>query len=106
MMKVNEKKMMLTCEYRLSTIYLLIEEYREEHIKMSALHHLMLMLPSEVQNKIHTFLIDMLRHEIYSCKRRVFLNRRKQELHYQHSDRWLNMLLDTTLSGMDSRVRM
>jgi len=90
-----EKKMMLTCEYRLCTIYLLIEEYQDEHIKMTALHHLMLKLPSEVQNKIHTLLIDMLRHENYSCKRRVFLNWRKQELHHQHSDKWLYMLLES-----------
>jgi len=62
---------------------------------MSSLHHLMLMLPSEVQNKIHTLLIDMLRHENYSYKCRVFLNWREQELHYQHSDKWLYMLLDS-----------
>jgi len=62
---------------------------------MSALHHLMLTLPSEVQNKIHTLLIDMLSYEIYSCKRRVFLNWRKQELHYQHSDKWLYMLSES-----------
>jgi len=60
---------------------------------MSALNNLMLMLPSEVQNKIHTNLIDMLRDEIFSCKSRVFLNWRKQELHYQHSDKCLYMLL-------------
>ena len=55
----------------------------------------MLMLPSEVQNKIYQDLIDILRQEIYSYKHRVFLNWRKQELYYQHSDDWLYMLLES-----------
>jgi len=62
----------------------------KKHNKMSSLCNLMLMLRSEVQNKIYQLLINILRQEF------ILTNiGRKQELYYQHSDNWLYMLLES-----------
>jgi len=90
---------MLTCSCNsrteIESLYLLIEECSKKFIRMSCLHDLMLLLPVDVQTKIHECLVHILRREKHACNVEYLMNRQQRELCYEHSDNCLYMLLES-----------
>jgi hypothetical protein len=55
----------------------------------------MSMLPVEVQNKIHEFLLHILRLENDICKKEYVTSHHERELNYYYSDNYLYILLES-----------